>query len=83
MARGETPSLIAELERATHSGSKTCAETLRRVTDLFLAGADRFTEDQVLLFEDVLGFLIAKDRDTGARGALDAAGAGRATLRSG
>ena len=37
-----------------------CAETLRRVTDLFLAGADRFTEDQVLLFENVLGFLVQR-----------------------
>jgi len=47
-------SLITELERATHSGAHDCAETLRRVTDLFLVGADRFSEDQVLLFEDVL-----------------------------
>ena len=54
-------SLISELERAMHSGSHDrCAETLRRVTDLFLAGADRFSEDQVLLFEDVLGFLIQR-----------------------
>ena len=54
------PSLIAELERATHNGSHDCAETVQRVTDLFLAGADRFTEDQVLLFENVLGFLVQK-----------------------
>jgi len=54
-------SLIAELEHATREGSDDQrAETLRRVTDLFLAGADRFSEDQVLLFEDVLGFLIQK-----------------------
>jgi uncharacterized protein (DUF2336 family) len=54
-------SLIAELERATHSGSPDkCAETLRRVTDLFLAGADRFSEDQVRLFEEVLVFLIQR-----------------------
>jgi len=53
-------SLITELERATHSGAHDCAETLRRVTDLFLVGADRFSEEQVLLFEDVLGFLIEK-----------------------
>jgi Uncharacterised protein conserved in bacteria (DUF2336) len=54
-------SLITELEHATHSGSPDqCIETLRRVTDLFMAGADRFTEDQVLLFEDVLGFLIQR-----------------------
>lgn len=54
-------SLIAELERATHSGSHDkCVDTLTRVTDLFLAGADRFSEDQVRLFEDVLGFLIQR-----------------------
>src|SRR5262245_22641941 len=53
-------SLIAELERATRKGEHDCAETLRRVTDLFLAGADRFSEDQVLLFENVLGFLVQK-----------------------
>lgn len=54
------PSLIAELERATHSGSHDCTDTVRRVTDLFLAGADRYSEDQVLLFENVLGFLVQK-----------------------
>jgi uncharacterized protein (DUF2336 family) len=54
-------SLISELERATHSGSHDkCVDTLRRVTDLFLAGADRFSEDQVRLFEDVLGFLVER-----------------------
>jgi uncharacterized protein (DUF2336 family) len=52
-------SLIVELERATHSGSpERCAETMRRVTDLFLTGADRYSEDQVLLFENVLGLLV-------------------------
>lgn len=54
-------SLISELERATHSGSHDkCVDTLKRVTDLFLSGADRFSEDQVRLFEDVLGFLIQR-----------------------
>jgi uncharacterized protein (DUF2336 family) len=54
-------SLIVELERATHSGSpERCAETMRRVTDLFLSGADRYSEDQVLLFENVLGFLVER-----------------------
>ena len=59
MAKAQA-SLITELERATHSGEHDCAETLRRVTDLFLAGADRFSEDQVLLFENVLGFLVQR-----------------------
>jgi uncharacterized protein (DUF2336 family) len=62
-------SLIAELERATHSSAHECTDTLRRVTDLFLAGADRFSEDQVRLFEDVLGFLIERI-DTRARAEL-------------
>jgi uncharacterized protein (DUF2336 family) len=62
-------SLIAELERATHGGAHECADTMRRVTDLFLAGADRFSEDQVRLFEDVLGFLIERI-DTRARAEL-------------
>lgn len=53
-------SLIAELECATTAGGHDCVETLRRVTDLFLAGADRFSEEQVLLFENVLGFFIQK-----------------------
>lgn len=54
-------SLIIELERATHSGSpERCAETMRRVTELFLTGADRYTEDQVLLFESVLGLLVER-----------------------
>jgi len=57
-------SLIAELERATHSGSsERCAETMRRVTDLFLTGAERYSEDQVLLFEHVLEFLVIRIED--------------------
>jgi uncharacterized protein (DUF2336 family) len=54
-------SLIAELERATHGGSsERCAETMRRVTDLFLTGAERYSEDQVRLFENVLEFLVIR-----------------------
>ena len=54
-------SLIAELERATHSGSSArCAETMRRVTELFLTGAERYSEDQVLLFENVFEFLVIR-----------------------
>ncbi len=54
-------SLISELEYATRSGSHDkCVETLQRVTDLFLAGADRFTEDHVRIFENVLEFLIQR-----------------------
>jgi len=47
--------ILAELEDALSSGvSHRRVETLRRVTDLFLQDADRFTEAQVALFDDVI-----------------------------
>ncbi len=52
-------SLIAELESAVAKGSpEQRVSTLRRVTDLFLNGADRFDEQQVGLFDDVLLHLV-------------------------
>jgi uncharacterized protein (DUF2336 family) len=52
-------SLIVDLEDAIQRGSaERRAETLRRVTDLFLGSADRFTREQVALFDDVIGCLI-------------------------
>jgi uncharacterized protein (DUF2336 family) len=57
-------SLISELEIAIQNGSKDKrVDTLRRVTDLFLTGADRFTEDQIDVFDDVLGHLIRRIED--------------------
>jgi len=54
-------SLIGELEDALRSGSKDKRlDTLRRVTDLFLAEADRLNEQQIDLFDDVLGHLIKR-----------------------
>jgi uncharacterized protein (DUF2336 family) len=54
-------SLIVDLEDAVQRGSsERRAETLRRITDLFLASADRFTAEQVALFDDVMGCLIAR-----------------------
>ena len=54
-------SLIAELESALADGStERRVDTLRRVTDLFLNGAARFNEDQVDVFDDVLGHLIKR-----------------------
>jgi uncharacterized protein (DUF2336 family) len=54
-------SLIAELENAIHRGSKEKrVDTLRRVTDLFLTGADRFTEEQIDVFDDVIGHLVRR-----------------------
>jgi uncharacterized protein (DUF2336 family) len=52
-------SLIIELEEAVHSrSSEKRVETLRRVTDLFLGEADRLNDEQIGLFDDVLGQLI-------------------------
>jgi uncharacterized protein (DUF2336 family) len=52
-------SLIAEIEEALQRGSPDRrADTLRSVTDLFLSGASRLKEDQVALFDDVIGHLI-------------------------
>src|ERR1700761_2081785 len=54
-------SLIGELEAAIASGSKDKrVDALRRVTDLFVASADRFTDQQIDVFDDVLGHLIKR-----------------------
>src|ERR1700733_8444110 len=54
-------SLIAELEDAIQSGSKDRrVDTLRRVTDLFVADADRLNDQQIEVFDDVLGHLIKR-----------------------
>jgi uncharacterized protein (DUF2336 family) len=53
------PSLIGELEQAIQNGSKDKrVETLRRVADLFLMYANRFGDEQIVVFEDVMGRLI-------------------------
>lgn len=52
-------SLLAELESAVAKGSpEQRVTTLRRVTDLFLNGSDRFDERQIGLFDDVLLHLV-------------------------
>lgn len=54
-------SLIAELDDAIKSGSKDKrVETLRRITDLFVVGADRFNDQQIEVFDSVLGRLIER-----------------------
>jgi len=54
-------SLIGDLEAAIASGSKDKRlDALRRVTDLFVADADRFTDQQIDVFDDVLGHLIKR-----------------------
>jgi uncharacterized protein (DUF2336 family) len=56
-----TDSLIVELEEAVHSHSaEKRVETLRRVTDLFLGEADRLNDEQIGVFDDVLGQLIQR-----------------------
>jgi uncharacterized protein (DUF2336 family) len=54
-------SLIVELEDAIESGSKDKRlDTLRRITDLFVSDADRFNDQQIDVFDDVLGHLIKR-----------------------
>lgn len=54
-------SLLIEIEGAFTSGStKKQAEILRRVTDLFLAGASNYSSEQVGLFDGVISRLAEK-----------------------
>ena len=52
-------SLLPELEEVVQHGSaEKRAETLRRITTLFLDGAPRFNAEHIALFDDVIGYLI-------------------------
>jgi uncharacterized protein (DUF2336 family) len=63
-------SLIPEIENVLQHGTQEKrAETLRRITTLFLQGASRFNDEQIGLFDDVLTCLIA-DIETRARAEL-------------
>ncbi|HVX91686.1 MAG TPA: DUF2336 domain-containing protein [Xanthobacteraceae bacterium] len=54
-------SFIPELEEVVRHGSAAKrAEMLRRITDLFVDGADRFSEDHVRLFDDVFCRLVTE-----------------------
>lgn len=54
-------SLFDELDAALQSGaSEKRVAILRRVTDLFLYDANRLNEEQIRVFDDVLGHLIEK-----------------------
>jgi len=56
---GTPASLLPELEDVVQNGSaEKRAETLRRITTLFLEGAERFNDNHVELFDDVIGCLI-------------------------
>ncbi len=54
-------SIIDELEEAVRSGSSAKRiDTLRQVTDLFLHDAERLSEEQVRVFDDVLCHLVER-----------------------
>ena len=56
---GAPVSLLPELEDVVQHGSaEKRAETLRRITTLFLDGAGAFSNEHVGLFDDVIGYLI-------------------------
>ena len=51
--------IIADIEAAIGGGSTArCIETAKRVTDLFLVSASHFDDEQVELFDHVLGRLV-------------------------
>ena len=51
-------SLIGDSETAMQSGSSEARHRmLRRITNLFLAHADEFTDQQIGVFDDALGHL--------------------------
>ena len=54
-------SLISELDDAVRNGSKSDrVDTLRRITDLFLAASARLSEEQISVFDDVIGHLMKR-----------------------
>jgi uncharacterized protein (DUF2336 family) len=67
---GAAISLIPELEDVVQHGSRRKrVETLQRITALFLAGAARYSDQHVDLFDDVFGLLI-KEIENKARAEL-------------
>ena len=66
----EERSIIAEIEGTFSAGSaEKQAEILRRVTDLFMAGADNYSDEHVDLFDGVIS-RIAEKIETKARAEL-------------
>jgi len=54
-------SLINDLENAIASGSvERRTQTLWRITDLFITGASQYSEEQVAVFDEVIGRLAAE-----------------------
>src|SRR5271156_6759965 len=67
---GAATSLLPELEHVIQHGSRRKrVETLQRLTALFLAGADAYSDAHVDVFDDVFGLLI-KEIETKARAEL-------------
>ena len=57
-------SIIDELEEAVRNGSSAKRiDTLRQVTDLFLHDAERLSEEQIRVFDDVLCHLVTRVED--------------------
>ncbi len=57
----DAQSLIAEFDTKLSKASNTQnSATLRRLTDLFIAGAGSYSNDHVAIFDDVIGHLMAK-----------------------
>ena len=53
-AIGELQSAIAAID------SGQCATALRRIADLFLSGSARYSGDQIALFDEIMGRLVAE-----------------------
>jgi uncharacterized protein (DUF2336 family) len=54
-----SPAIVDELESALSAGpTGRRIEVLRRITDLFVHNAGIFTEEQIVLFDDVMGRLV-------------------------
>jgi len=57
--RSPNAAIVAEIEAALQSGSnQKRVSTLMRVTDLFVNAADRYSDEEAKLFDDVMGHLI-------------------------
>jgi uncharacterized protein (DUF2336 family) len=61
MSKIAQDSLISELEDSIRAGShEKRVQTLRKITDLFLAETERFNDEQIEVFDDVLQRLIER-----------------------
>ena len=60
---------ISDLEKAIAERSADTAAMLRQITDLFLANAGQYSDEQLAVYDDVLRLLIAKV-DSAARATL-------------